>query len=313
MDFEINIVQGNHGISCDLHKYGTHSFDMFLVIGDFVSTMKELINKRSDWDAIITAYDNHIFTSIPATYLRQRSIYYDDIYYNDIKNALSLVDKYLDMQAQSENGGPPDYIRFESMKNLYQSKFTYSVSLFDGFVADGIASYNKPLDDLAVAIDSLSCFTYTCHSITDMVAAILHYYLINKFKLIECKHCKRLFPSKTFKQKYCRRISPYRDEDSQKDSKPYDCEQTVRNAIQQQKRRAGRILKSIRQAAKYQTGEFSSYNAFIDRCDEFISTIRKEPSIENLLAYNEYLGTMTAKKRSKKKDRDPSKKRGRDE
>lgn len=51
-------------------------------------------------------------------------------------------------------------------------------------------------------------FVYDCSSMADAAFAVLHYLLWNGYKFAECEHCERIFATKTFKRRYCRRRTP---------------------------------------------------------------------------------------------------------
>lgn len=139
--------------------------------------------------------------------------------------------------------------------------------------------------------DSSAC--YTCTKISDVIAAILHYYMVNDFKLIKCEHCNRYFAASTRKAKYCPRLSPYIDAFSQKPVKARrKCEQTVRNAMQQLSRKRYRFEPEPTD---------KEYGEFAQACEEYVNLLNQKHSIANLTAYNEYLESR--KRRRKKENR----------
>lgn len=280
----IQIVEDTDGISCELHGGETARFDISFILGDFINIEK--IEKDQDGrERTVCEFSNHIFTKVPEEI--QYQVYYDETFVHDNVNAFEFIKKYLNHQNTKTNYS--NLIKFEGLKNQFNVKFTYEISFMDEITDDAVTSYNKPLGDFSELKNNISWFTYTCHSITDMVAAILHFYLLTGYRLIKCKHCGQMFATKDLKEKYCKRISLYYDIYSQKQSKPNNCEQVVRNAIQQQKRKRERILKKMRQSISFQIGEASLYGDFLIKCDEFITMINAEPTIGNLSAYNEYL------------------------
>ena len=134
---------------------------------------------------------------------------------------------------------------------------------------------------------------YECSTICEKVAAILHYYIINNYKMKRCEHCGRYFATQTLKSKYCPRNSSYVDPYSQKQRTPTCCEQTVRDAMKQLSRKRFRIEANILDAGSVQ------FKRFNRKCEQHLKAIKQDHSAANLTRYSEYLESM--KKRKAKK------------
>lgn len=73
-------------------------------------------------------------------------------------------------------------------------------------------------------------YIYKCNTLTDVIFAILHYLVINKYnKIKKCNHCGKLFFYNNERSKYCNRKSPYTLYNKKN---KLECEQTVRNVKQ---------------------------------------------------------------------------------
>lgn len=80
-----------------------------------------------------------------------------------------------------------------------------------GFVSEplrlGFCDIEKAFDK---TFESEHYFIYRCHVMEDVPFAILHYLVLNQYKFKMCEHCGKYFATKTLKQKYCMRKSPYK-------------------------------------------------------------------------------------------------------
>ena len=141
-------------------------------------------------------------------------------------------------------------------------------------------------------------YSYRSRNIQGMVAAILHYYLINDYNIIKCAHCGRYFATQTLKRKYCPRKSPLLGEFS--GGKNNNCEQTMRNSTQQIKRKIAKIHEKIEENPLYLTISVSKdsiphkqlavfQSEFIKNCDKYWEAVKKEPTCENIKLFNDYI------------------------
>ncbi len=119
---------------------------------------------------------------------------------------------------------------------------------------------------------------YTCTSISEMILAFLHYFKLNKYKLAFCKHCEKVFFTKTLKKNYCDRNSPlkgYEDKDC------YKARKTAWNALLKRKTTLDARLKNH---TKYRE-EFD----FDEKLGKYESNISDNPTPKNLQAYYDFL------------------------
>ncbi len=290
MKWTIQIVEDTNGLNCELRGYDSKVFNISFVLGDFLAIRKSVVDHKTGQQKIVLEYNNHIFTE---TSENLRDTFYKEID-EDMERAFLCIDKYLGLQESKKSRmGYNSLIEFEELKQRLRIKYVCEISKRGNSFLDGaITSYGANIDSLSDMANSMCWFTYTCFSITDMVAAILHYYMLRGYSLSNCKHCHMMFARKNRKEKYCKRISPYRDIYSQKESKPDYCENTVRHALQQFKLKSERILKKMKQSISVQLHEapfFAEYSDFLVKCEEYVTQIKAKPTIKNLLAYNEYL------------------------
>lgn len=289
MKYLINIVENNGNVYCTLDKVQLNQknieFDISTIIGDFL-TIKKLTYTAEKIPKFIYEYSKHIFTNDNET------ISSFDI--EKIKDTFLAVDKILDMPKGISS---LNLIKFEELKHLLNLSFYYTVST-NATPNENIPTFEtQTLDSLLNDEKKDKWFTYYCNSITDLVFAILHYYIISHYKLSKCNHCGLYFATKTLKQKYCNRLSPYIDIFSQKKSTPTNCEQTVRNIKQQLMRKRNRISNKIIHSNNYSNGQTDFYYEFQDKCYEYKKLIDEISSIENLQKYNEYLNQIESEKR----------------
>lgn len=124
------------------------------------------------------------------------------------------------------------------------------------------------------------------HSVIEVVYGLLYFYAINDWKLCRCAHCHRWFAAKTFREKYCSRISPcYGMIVSGKKllGQPEPCFQAVKTL---------KIKFTDRRKCIYNNW-YVNFNGdtdtLLERCAAFFDTIKKEPSVENFVAFQKYL------------------------
>lgn len=82
-------------------------------------------------------------------------------------------------------------------------------------------------------------YTYYCKSMIDIPFALLNYLTLNGYKLRRCQHCMRYFFTKSLKQKYCSRNSPYLGYEN------LDCAKAVDNIMSKIRQRKKTVLSTI--------------------------------------------------------------------
>lgn len=170
-------------------------FNPLLVIGDIIHCIAE-----NNTDQTFIQYSVDCFKQIFKTdYSFDENGYFD------------FYEKMQDLKNKIENNNLFTLTELEKLKSFYDVQFrldVITVEVEKGFpdpLRFGFCTSQNMLD----SIDNENhYYTYICHSMTDVIFAILHYLLMNDYKFRKCEHCEKYFATKTFKQKYCTRNSP---------------------------------------------------------------------------------------------------------
>ncbi len=128
-------------------------------------------------------------------------------------------------------------------------------------------------DALACDVSKFHSYFYRCYSLADAVFSILHFLALGRYKFKKCLHCGRYFATKTDKQKYCQRKSPYSKYTH------LNCEQAVRNISQDIKRGYKRIYNNLTQSHSDDKG---TLNAFLSDYAECFKAFKQEPNTQNI-------------------------------
>lgn len=127
---------------------------------------------------------------------------------------------------------------------------------------------------------------YNCSDLQQVAFSILHFLILGGFKFAGCKHCGRLYATKTLKAVYCSRKSTYRGYER------YTCKDAVKHINDSLEKRRKTVYERLRVRAD-EYGYHSKYGEvfrdFQDRCTEYKVTIKKEASVRNLQEYSSYL------------------------
>ena len=121
------------------------------------------------------------------------------------------------------------------------------------------------------------------NSLLDIVFHLLYYYAYNNLKIKKCEHCDRWFATSSLKNKYCTRKSTFYGYTH------LNCEQAVRNIIQEITRERKRIYNSSNNSTETYSGATTKFYEFQDMCDDYKSKIKEKASIKNLSDYWNYL------------------------
>lgn len=105
-------------------------------------------------------------------------------------------------------------------------------------------------------------FVYNCYSIVDVPFAILHYLLLNEYKFRECEHCGKIFATKTLKQKYCTRKSPYPKKQH------LECKEAAKNIMTHITQRKNGVYTNLERNHSEKAEDFNKINEFIYRKDK---------------------------------------------
>jgi len=147
-------------------------------------------------------------------------------------------------------------------------------------------------------------FVYTCKSNNDVMASILHYLLFFDYKFSKCQHCGKYFATKTFKQKYCNRKSPYAGYgylvNAYKGYGHLVCHDAVRNIRQSLARRYQDINEYL--TDNYKGDLLSEFNnqsittALFNEYNNLLDKIKECSSLENLKTLDMFLSIENIKK-----------------
>ena len=295
MERKLWIVKHDDGISgyfFDTQRRVT--IDVFNVIGDFISIRKKKIGTDGR-NRTIYALQNHIFTQLvdddPCEIERQYDCYYEEMH-REVKRAFINLKKAL-VIINSPSAKPQRRINdFEELKSILGLNFAVEISQFENDCDVSKAPQTMK--------DNFSITYKNCKSVTDLVFSMLHFYISNRYRLIQCKHCGKYAAVSSFKQTYCNRISTYRGHSQKKDKKPLACEQAVRDAKQQHARQRKSLYDKMQKATAYHA--HNVYNRFLAECENHRMRIDIAPSVANLVAYDNYLYQVSQKREWTKMD-----------
>lgn len=191
---------------------------------------------------------------------------------------------------------------FEEINPLYEEGYTTNpfngeeVEEYQYVPLDRIEGFN--IKQLLENTDkSTHQFVYSCYSVEDIMFSVLHYLVFYKYKFAKCDHCGNYFATKTLKQKYCNRKSPYKsqykihtDKSRKGDYTHLHCEQAVRNIKQDLVRRQKWVYSHLQKsyepdAADKFYNEYLTYKDAVDKCS----------SVENLHRLEHFLSIKTVK------------------
>lgn len=297
MEYKIVIVKENGTVSADLRdctKELILEFNISNVIGDFIAIRK---SKQDAEGHRRICYDlaSHVFSGTFDAPLGEQEEYWNESKYDDVKASFRFLKKAMSVINDSHYTFLKKQQSFRELMNVSNVGMTFRITLRD-YNGDGIVGYNTPVSDYVELKTQDSWFDYTCHSTLDMVAAVMHYYMMNNYKLVSCQHCGRYYATANLKQKYCQRVSPYHNQFSQKTSKPELCEATVRRELQYLMQKKNRLLNRVGQSPQGQTLQKEYYLPLTDKCAEWVKTVKKYPTPENFDRFSAFLEEKAQKK-----------------
>ena len=125
-------------------------------------------------------------------------------------------------------------------------------------------------------------------TVSEVMVAALYYYAYHEYKLVRCKHCGKLFATKTLKKEYCDRVSPCFG-NIVGGKTPLSCEQAVRNILQKCGRMKNRIETKTQQTVTGQLHTNPFLEKFNSQCMPLYVTAKKFPTVNNLTSYYNFL------------------------
>lgn len=127
---------------------------------------------------------------------------------------------------------------------------------------------------------------YSCRQMIDFVFSLVHYCIYNGYKMTTCAHCGNAFMTKSLKEKYCCRSSPFPG------YKDYSCKEAVKSVKDMLEKRRLVEYDRLRKRSK-EYGRYSKFtdqfNNFCDACNKYKSELRQGASVALLSEYKDYL------------------------
>ena len=172
----------------------------------------------------------------------------------------------------------------------YLSCSNFTFEFLERFTSSNGISFNRKItrkNGQRLCIDddmSDIAYRYDSNNIRDIIFASVHFALENGYKFSQCSHCGRWFfkdgSRAGSRKKYCNRKSLFSGYEH------LECEQAVRNILQELQRKKKRIYNSmIREHLSTETFVLD----FLNECAEYMERIKKGATVENLSAYWDFL------------------------
>lgn len=308
MNYKLYIVRENGDVTAEFQDPESgwrNCFDITTVIGDYLTAECKRQGKAGR-PQIYYQLEGHIFDK---AWSRMDPAWLD-YYVADVRTSF----KFLKQALEIVNAPKLTPSKKEAMLNALRNEFKIQLNFQANFCdtesseADGVKSFNKTISHFdkfskpkSHAEDMDTLFEYECRSVSDMVMAIMHYYMVYGFKVIPCKHCGRAFATQSLKTVYCNRISPYKNEFSQKRSRPEPCKDTVKREIQFLQKKKDRLLDRVRNSSDVMRGYTDDiYDKLCCECARYMELVRKAPTPENFEKFNYYLEYTAQKKEWKR-------------
>ncbi len=141
---------------------------------------------------------------------------------------------------------------------------------------------------------------YTCANIQQVVFSILHFLILNGYKFANCRHCGRLYATKTLKKEYCNRKSTF------KGYEEYSCGEARKQIVDTLKARRIALRTSIKRrwgiydcpvddVTKREAGRGvwnkweSVYWDLETESERLLAKIKEQASVENLKELQDFL------------------------
>lgn len=280
-------------------------FDITTVIGDYLTAECRRKGKAGR-PQIYYQLDGHIFDE---AWSRMDPAWMD--YYSaDVRTSFKFLKQALKIVNASKLTPSKKEALLNALRNEFKIRLNFQANSCDteSSETDGVKSFNKPISRFdkfskpkSHVEDMDTWFEYECRSVSDMVMAIMHYYMVYGFKVISCKHCGRAFATQNLKTVYCNRISPYKNEFSQKRSRPEPCKDAVKREIQFLQKKKDRLLDRVRNSSDVMRGYTEDvYNELCCECARYMDSVRKSPTPQNFEKFNYYLECVSQKKEWKR-------------
>lgn len=141
---------------------------------------------------------------------------------------------------------------------------------------------------------------YNCSNLQQVAFSILHFLILSGFKFASCKHCGRLYATKTLKKEYCNRKSTFEGYEE------YSCGEARKKIVDTLNKRRNALGKSLKrrwglydcpvdEAIKREIGRGvwnkweSLYWDLETESERLLAKIKERASVENLKEFQKFL------------------------
>ena len=244
------------------HVEGKDSYDIKLEYNTFFILLDELSDTFKSGNNV-TQGDFELFKSInDLKFTYEIEFYGMNPWHTEDRAELMKAAK----RAEKVNPDVMDLIDMES-EYIYQRVSCASITDVNNIFAE-YENRNTPLR-----------FTYTCHSLIEMVYCIWHYLIYNNYdKFIICEHCGRCFATNTLKQKYCTHNSPY---ERYTHLTCIDAVKTIKRKLARRKNNIDLHLQN--------NYSIAIFHAFLDAYEPHKAAVSACASVDNLKAMERFL------------------------
>lgn len=150
-----------------------------------------------------------------------------------------------------------------------------------------LESYRMKNDiSLNCTLDGNKYVYYDCETMRGLLFSVVHFYVMNGYKLLRCKHCEKYFATKDRHNLYCDRISPCYNlvaAGSAVLRSPLNCEQAVRTIRQKFRDRKKSIYNN------WCINSPERIDDLLNQCDYYFRQYHNAPVRENIISFQEYL------------------------
>lgn len=304
MEYRLTIIKDDNVFEAWLSddKYDRHvKFNVANIIGDYIEIRRTEQGKRGR-PKICYDLDKHIFGCLFGEISEFEYPDWIELRYKDVKHSFQFLQRAKFILSDSGLSNKKRATEIDTLRKRYGAHLNFQATYRnDQKNEDEIINRPTTVIDYTDIKHRNTRFTYFCSTALDMVVAIIHYYAIYGFKLARCHHCKRYFATQKLKQKYCRRISGYKNSFSQKDSRAEVCEVTVRRELQFLRATKDRLLNQIKNSSDVLRGySEDEYNKIVNECARHMKLVEQAPTTKNLTEFNKYLDATKRNKEWKK-------------
>lgn len=185
---------------------------------------------------------------------------------------------------------PERFVYVQSCLEEYFAAGDYSVQRISQLMGKHGASFGET--------GETGLTVYHCSDLQQVAFSILHFLILGGFKFASCKHCGRLYATKTLKTVYCNRKSLYSGYER------YTCKDAVKHIIDSLNKRCRVIDERLRQKEKaWAMSEDEDGKLEIDRthkyykarlsfgikCADYKAKVKEAPTVENLQEFSRFL------------------------